>query len=425
MSERQVVDLCDSAERKERRKRRREERGTTLYGGSLGAASSAGAIEISDDQEVEVLMAPSLRRRGRREKRTAQVESDAVLARRLQEEEERRAEQRPPPFDMFSRSDLPPNHVLASALRSRAGGDFFSSSGGLSRYGLGEGSGFQGGLDLGGTHAAQRGGVAYGGPTGGAYSPYEALHALGGAAGPYGPLVAGLLGGGYSAQHGAAAAHYAEHAAAAAAAASGGIRRGHGGGGHGTGGGGGFGGGGGARQLAHLSFLDRDFGEQDYEMLLQLDEADGEEKKRHALKTNAKAIDNLPTKKVSRAVGKEEGTCAICLEGMRANQVVLALRCRHEYHRGCITKWLKSCETPTCPQCKAPALAGGDGADDPYGGRSREGSTEQLWWHTLLSLLRRTISRLQGHTHARARAHTHTHTHTMSHTSTVKRGVRY
>ena len=75
-----------------------------------------------------------------------------------------------------------------------------------------------------------------------------------------------------------------------------------------------------------------------------------------------------------------EGTCAICLEAMRANQTVMALRCKHEYHRQCITKWLKSCETPSCPQCKAPALEGVD--RDPMK-TPRGGSPEQQWWpHT-------------------------------------------
>ena len=120
-------------------------------------------------------------------------------------------------------------------------------------------------------------------------------------------------------------------------------------------------------------------------MLLQLDEADGQEKKRNALKANAKAIESLPYKKVSRAASKEEGTCVICLEVMRANQTVMALRCRHEYHRSCITKWLKACETPSCPQCKAPALGddgAGEGGDDAKGGPSPRSSPEQEWWHT-------------------------------------------
>ena len=71
-------------------------------------------------------------------------------------------------------------------------------------------------------------------------------------------------------------------------------------------------------------------------------------------------------------------TCAICLEPLKANQTVLELRCKHEYHRACILKWLKSSENPTCPCCKQPALPSASDAESPQ----REGSPEQQWWHT-------------------------------------------
>ena len=51
---------------------------------------------------------------------------------------------------------------------------------------------------------------------------------------------------------------------------------------------------------------------------------------------------------------------------------------RSDYHKACILKWLKSNEVPSCPQCKAPALAG---ADSPVAG-APESSPEQQWWHT-------------------------------------------
>jgi hypothetical protein len=53
------------------------------------------------------------------------------------------------------------------------------------------------------------------------------------------------------------------------------------------------------QQLAHLSFLDRDFGEADYEMLLALDDDLGPEKKR-ALKANAKRLEQLPSHRLNK-----------------------------------------------------------------------------------------------------------------------------
>ena len=184
----------------------------------------------------------------------------------------------------------------------------------------------------------------------------------------------------------------------------------------GGGGGGGLGGGapmrggsapqlarGGGRALAQLSLLNRDFGEADYEMLLQLDEEVDGQKKKAGLKQNAKLLEALPTRRYSRAEAKanegNEPTCAICLEGLRAQQQVVTLPCKHDYHRPCILKWLKQCDAPSCPQCKAPALAPGDDDDEAAhdsgahdGGLSRpreppaaprtQSPEQSEWWHT-------------------------------------------
>jgi hypothetical protein len=358
------IDLCDSAERKMRRKRRREEDNRTRAVGidCVGSATARHcAIEISDEEEeVEVLLAAPSGRRGRREKPSAQLESDALLAQRLHEEERRSALALP--FEVYGTAD----EMLAGVLHSR------SDWRGSGLRGVPGGAGLPPPSSAGGAYAAYRepwarmsgAGGGYGSGAPGGYGPLGGMGGVGG--------VGGLLDG-----------RYYPHALGGAAPLPAGPLGGRGylgGLGHLGGPGGGGAGAGARRQLAHLSFLDRDFGEQDYEMLLQLDEADGQEKKRHALKANAKAIESLPYKRVSKAEAKEEGTCAICLDAMRANQTVMALRCKHEYHRQCITKWLKSCETPTCPQCKAPALEGADG--DPAK-PSREGSPEQQWWpHT-------------------------------------------
>ena len=133
--------------------------------------------------------------------------------------------------------------------------------------------------------------------------------------------------------------------------------------------------------------MNRDFGEADYEMLLQLDEHEDVEKKK-AMRANAKLLDALPTRRVTKAEAKakeaegSEGVCVICLESVRAQQQVLTLRCKHEYHKSCILKWLKSCDTPTCPQCKAPVL-GADGASSQSAAREESDDEVQEWWpHT-------------------------------------------
>lgn len=52
----------------------------------------------------------------------------------------------------------------------------------------------------------------------------------------------------------------------------------------------------------------------------------------------------------------EEGTCIICLEGYKIKEEVgTVMNCGHDYHVGCIKKWLAL--KNACPICKAPALS--------------------------------------------------------------------
>ena len=103
---------------------------------------------------------------------------------------------------------------------------------------------------------------------------------------------------------------------------------------------------------------------------------------------------------------------------MRAQQLVITLGCKHEYHKPCgsalqtltltltrtltrtltltltltrcILKWLKSCDAPSCPTCKAPVIvAPAPAAPAPAAGVStadgaqRSASTaDEQWWHT-------------------------------------------
>jgi len=142
---------------------------------------------------------------------------------------------------------------------------------------------------------------------------------------------------------------------------------------------------GGGGQFGHLEFMDRDFNEGDYEMLLRLDEKSGAEKQKQVL-ANAKLLDQLPSRRYSKSEAKGEATCAICLESLRANQLVLPLPCKHEYHKACILKWLKSSDAPSCPVCKAPVttprgpFAAPDGSG--RGGSPEDPDEEEEWWHT-------------------------------------------
>ncbi|KAL1566194.1 RING-type E3 ubiquitin transferase [Salvia divinorum] len=52
--------------------------------------------------------------------------------------------------------------------------------------------------------------------------------------------------------------------------------------------------------------------------------------------------------------GEETEDCCICLERLRRG-LVAALHCRHEFHEGCIGRWL--CHGQNfCPLCKARAI---------------------------------------------------------------------
>jgi hypothetical protein len=55
----------------------------------------------------------------------------------------------------------------------------------------------------------------------------------------------------------------------------------------------------------------------------------------------------------------DEGTCVICLEEYKNMDDVGMLRgCRHDFHAGCIRKWLSM--KNVCPICKSAAMADDD-----------------------------------------------------------------
>jgi len=82
---------------------------------------------------------------------------------------------------------------------------------------------------------------------------------------------------------------------------------------------------------AMLGFINRDFNENDYEMLLQLDE--------HTQNHRGASKEQLVSLPVEQL--KEAQSCCICLEDMEAGTKVKRLPCLHTFHVACIDQWLK------------------------------------------------------------------------------------
>ena len=165
---------------------------------------------------------------------------------------------------------------------------------------------------------------------------------------------------------GGGGSHFLPWAPPGAAAGRGRGRGGGGGGGGGaSGAGGGFGGMLGAT-LRHmhaalgaargpgglplsLAMSDRDFGPDDYETLLRLDE-------RSVARRGATAAELAANTAVAAAPGGASGApgadepCAICLEVPTAGEPLRRLPCLHGFHVACVDRWLQS--SRLCPICK-------------------------------------------------------------------------
>jgi hypothetical protein len=96
--------------------------------------------------------------------------------------------------------------------------------------------------------------------------------------------------------------------------------------------------------LLGLHFVDRDFDERDYELLLQLDE---QLPNRHT--ADAKLVEKVPVKSVTADDNYDR--CSICLCDMEEGEIRKELPCTHGFHKDCIDKWLKDYKG-TCPVCK-------------------------------------------------------------------------
>jgi len=95
-----------------------------------------------------------------------------------------------------------------------------------------------------------------------------------------------------------------------------------------------------------LSLMNRDFTDEDYEILLRLDE-EGNPYKAAPKET----IESLPTRKITSLelanMKKEKIQCSICLEDFVVGSEVRTLPCTHFFHLSCIDTWLKV--NKTCP----------------------------------------------------------------------------
>ncbi|KAF9688931.1 hypothetical protein SADUNF_Sadunf01G0039300 [Salix dunnii] len=94
---------------------------------------------------------------------------------------------------------------------------------------------------------------------------------------------------------------------------------------------------------SHVLEVQRDFNENDYEMLLALDESNS----RHG--AAASQINSLPESVVQ--TNNFEETCAICLETPAVGEKIRHLPCLHKFHKECIDPWLS--RNTSCPICKS------------------------------------------------------------------------
>lgn len=111
--------------------------------------------------------------------------------------------------------------------------------------------------------------------------------------------------------------------------------------------------------------ITRDFNENDYEALLALDDENELQFLRGASPSD---IARLPTFRIPSShkqknqddsiqycndkVGKDlmNKTCPVCLENFIEEDVVCTLPCLHQFHKECVSKWLRI--RATCPVCQ-------------------------------------------------------------------------
>jgi hypothetical protein len=285
-----VIDLCDTSPEDTCGSRRGAAQGNgggqpkRRRDGSRVPPPAVPTILLSDGEESDADLARRLADAEERIRARERIREDERLARQFQEEEhESQAIFRSPHGHSAGSSRMPyayggrwsPGQLFGGRGRDPIGDDWLHGGGLAAGFG---GHGGIGALGAAGLSALFGDG-------------YHGYHSSpGGGGGMYGGGGRGRgRGGSFGAVYGLPSWARAAADANAHAAAMRRVLVGHAGAGRGRGG----------QQLAHLSFLDRDFGEADYEMLLALDDDVGPEKKR-ALKANAKRVEQLPSHRLSK-----------------------------------------------------------------------------------------------------------------------------
>lgn len=90
--------------------------------------------------------------------------------------------------------------------------------------------------------------------------------------------------------------------------------------------------------------IQRDFDENDYEMLLALDDNN------HHVGASERQINNLPESLILLQNSDLHETCAVCLETPSVGDTIRHLPCLHKFHKDCIDTWLR--RKRSCPICK-------------------------------------------------------------------------
>mmetsp|Transcript_105430 Transcript_105430/g.251082 ORF Transcript_105430/g.251082 Transcript_105430/m.251082 type:complete len:200 (-) Transcript_105430:291-890(-) len=90
-----------------------------------------------------------------------------------------------------------------------------------------------------------------------------------------------------------------------------------------------------------FDLLSREITPNDYELLLRLDKAVAQPV------ASSASIEALPSIRAADFKGRD---CSICLAPFQEDSDVAAMQCKHQFHRGCISRWLSECRK-TCPLC--------------------------------------------------------------------------